>query len=358
MLSIRRAIRNALLTICLAPLVASGQTRAGENVVRTLEGKTAHYAGIAREIWSFAEVGYQEVKSSALLQEELTKAGFSVERGVAEIPTAFVATYGSGKPVIALLGEFDALPGLSQAAEPTKRPLIEGGAGHACGHHLFGTASTAAAIAVKEWMQANGIKGTLRFYGTPAEEGGSGKVYMVRTGLFRDVDAVVTWHPGDRNQADANSTLANISAKFRFRGISSHAAAAPERGRSALDGVEAMTHMVNMLREHVPQETRIHYVITAGGRAPNVFPTSPKCSSTPGTTTCECWTASGSGSLPRRRERRWAPGPPWITRPSARYTMSYLTSISPGCRRRTCSGSAGSRIPRRKRPSPSRYGRP
>jgi len=268
----RRPIGYALLAISLSPLVASGQTTARERAVRTLDDKATHYAGIAHQIWNFAELGYQEVKSSALLQEELSKAGFSLERGVADIPTAFVASFGSGKPVIAILGEFDALPGLSQAAEPAKRPLIEGGSGHGCGHHLFGTASTAAAIAVKDWMQANGIKGTLRFYGTPAEEGGSGKVYMVRAGRFRDVDAVVTWHPGDRNQADANSTLANISAKFRFRGISAHAAAAPDRGRSALDGVEAMTHMVNMLREHVPQETRIHYVITAGGRAPNVIP--------------------------------------------------------------------------------------
>jgi len=171
-----------------------------------------------------------------------------------------------------VIGEFDALPGLSQDATPTKKPMFEGGAGHGCGHHLFGTASTATAIAVKEWMVANKIPGTLRFYGTPAEEGGAGKVYMVRAGLFNDVDVAVAWHPGDRNVADANSTLANISAKFRFHGVSSHAAAAPDKGRSALDGVEAMTHMVNMMREHVPQDTRIHYVITAGGRAPNVVP--------------------------------------------------------------------------------------
>ena len=271
-----RSIHNmTLLTMVvglLVPSTAHGQGSSGDAVLRALDGRASHYASIAHQIWGFAELGYQEVKSSALLQEELSKAGFAVDKGVADIPTAFVATYGSGKPVIAILGEFDALPGLSQAAEAEKRPLIEGGAGHACGHHLFGTASAATAIAVKEWMQSTGVKGTLRFYGTPAEEGGSGKVYMVRKGLFADVDAVVAWHPGDRNQADANSTLANISAKFRFRGVSSHAAASPERGRSALDGVEAMTHMVNLMREHVPQETRIHYVITSGGRAPNVIP--------------------------------------------------------------------------------------
>jgi aminobenzoyl-glutamate utilization protein B len=264
-----------LVAICVLATPGAAQPRAANQrgtVLAALDARAPHYAGIARQIWSFAELGYQEVKSSALLHDELARAGFHTERGITGMPTAFVATYGSGKPVIAILGEFDALPGLSQDAVPEKRPIVEGGSGHACGHHLFGTASAAAAIALKEWMQANNVKGTLRFSGTPAEEGGSGKVYMVRAGLFKDVDAVVAWHPGDRNQADANSTLANISAKFRFHGVSAHAAAAPDRGRSALDGVEAMTHMVNMLREHVPQETRIHYVITAGGRAPNVVP--------------------------------------------------------------------------------------
>ncbi|MGQ0766313.1 MAG: amidohydrolase [Gemmatimonadota bacterium] len=248
------------------------QSTAGNTVLTSIDARSGHYASIAQRIWEFAELGYQEVKSSALLRGELAKAGFRIDSGVTGMPTGFVASFGSGRPVIAILGEFDALPGLSQAASPERRALLEGGSGHGCGHHLFGTASLAAAVAVKEWMAANRINGTLRYFGTPAEEGGSGKVYMVRAGLFRDVDAVVAWHPSDRNQADANSTLANISAKFRFRGVSAHAAAAPERGRSALDGVEAMTHMINLLREHVPQETRIHYVITNGGRAPNVVP--------------------------------------------------------------------------------------
>jgi aminobenzoyl-glutamate utilization protein B len=225
---------------------------------------------VAKQIWRFAEVGYQEAKSSALLQEELRQAGFRVEAGVAEMPTAFVATVGAGTPVVAILAEFDALPGLSQDAVPERKPLVAEGAGHACGHHLFGTASTAAAIAVKQWLA--GRRGTLRVYGTPAEEGGAGKVYMVRAALFRDVDVVLQWHPGDANDASPASTLANKSAKFRFRGVSAHAAGAPERGRSALDGVEAMNHMVNLLREHVPQETRVHYVITRGGLAPNVVP--------------------------------------------------------------------------------------
>ena len=198
--------------------------------------------------------------------------GFTVTAGVADIPTAFEAEHGSGAPVIGILAEFDALPGVSQKAQASREPVTEGGSGHACGHHLFGTASSAAGIAVKNWMEATGTKGTVRVYGTPAEEGGAGKVYMARAGLLDDVDAVLHWHPGNNNAAGATSSLANKSAKFRFYGEASHAAASPERGRSALDGVEAMNYMVNLLREHVPQETRIHYVITSGGEAPNVVP--------------------------------------------------------------------------------------
>lgn len=237
-----------------------------------IDARADRYAEVARQIWNFAEVGYQEERSSALLQSVLGEAGFTIERGVADMPTAFVATWGSGAPVIGILGEYDALPGLSQAAVPVRQPLVEGGPGHGCGHHLFGTASAAAAIAVKDWLVASGRRGTVRFYGTPAEEGGSGKVYMVRAGLFSDVDAVLAWHPGDRHQVDTATSLANITGKFRFRGIAAHAAAAPERGRSALDGVEAMNHMVNLMREHVPSDARIHYVITSGGQAPNVVP--------------------------------------------------------------------------------------
>lgn len=271
-LSLSLAMTLAVAAPLHAQRAAGSASPAAARILSALDARAEHYAGVAKQIWGFAEVGYQEVKSSALLQQELQAAGFTLDVGVAGAPTAFTATFGSGKPVIGIVGEFDALPGLSQDATPTKKPLFEGAAGHGCGHHLFGTASTATAIAVKEWMAANRIPGTLRFYGTPAEEGGSGKVFMVRAGLFKDVDAVVSWHPGDRNIADANSTLANISAKFRFRGVSAHAAMSPDKGRSALDGVEAMTHMVNMMREHVPQDTRIHYVITNGGRAPNVVP--------------------------------------------------------------------------------------
>jgi aminobenzoyl-glutamate utilization protein B len=229
------------------------------------------YKDIALTIWDYAEVGYKEVKSAALHQETLKKAGFQIENNVAGIPTAFIASYGSGKPVIAILAEYDALPGISQKATP-ERSSAGKDAGHACGHHLFGTASVAAGIAIKDLLENKQFSGTIRVYGTPAEEGGSGKVYMVRAGLFNDVDAVIHWHPGSDNSITMTSALANKSAKFRFRGISAHAAASPDRGRSALDGVEAMDHMVNMMREHMPQETRIHYVITNGGKAPNVIP--------------------------------------------------------------------------------------
>ncbi len=230
------------------------------------------YKNIALNIWGFAEVGYKEVKSSALLQNTLKTNGFTVEAGVAGMPTAFVGTYGSGQPVIGILGEFDALPGISQDSAVTKTPLANKTSGHACGHHLFGTGSVAAGIAIKKLLADGKIKGTIKVFGTPAEEGGSGKVYMVREGLFNDVDIVIHWHPSDNNSVTYTSALANKSAKFRFYGIAAHASASPEKGRSALDGVESMDYMVNMMREHIPQETRIHYVITNGGKAPNVVP--------------------------------------------------------------------------------------
>ncbi|NIM35275.1 MAG: amidohydrolase [Hydrotalea flava] len=243
-----------------------------QTAMADLQSQYNTYKNVALQIWNFAEVGYKEVKSSALLQEQLKNAGFSVESGVADIPTAFVATYGSGQPVIGILAEFDALPGLSQQAVAEKEPVAGQAAGHGCGHHLFGTASVAAGIEIQKLIASNQLKGTIKVYGCPAEEGGSGKVYMVRAGLFNGVDVVLHWHPGAENGVTMTSALANISAKFRFHGIAAHAAASPEKGRSALDAVEAMDYMANMMREHVPQETRIHYIITNGGKAPNVVP--------------------------------------------------------------------------------------
>ncbi|GAB5413508.1 MAG: M20 family metallopeptidase [Congregibacter sp.] len=252
---------------------AMAQTTKAE-LLAALDADFGRYRSIAHELWENPELGYLEFDSTERLQSALREEGFKIEAGVAGMPTAFVASYGSGEPVIGILGEYDALPGMSQAAVATEQARVDGAPGQACGHHLFGTGSLAAAVAVKDWLEATGMSGTIRYYGTPAEEGGSGKVYMVREGLFNDVDAVISWHADDANNANPGTNLATISGKFRFTGRSAHAAAAPERGRSALDGVEAMNDMVNMLREHTTEPTRIHYVITDGGNAPNIVPKS------------------------------------------------------------------------------------
>jgi aminobenzoyl-glutamate utilization protein B len=259
-----------MLWLLLAPAAQAADS--GDGMREFLAKRQARDAEIARSIWDWAEVGYQEVKSSTLLQQELSKAGFKVEPGVAGMPTAFVATAGSGKPIIGILAEFDALPGITQDAVPERRPIAGKQSGHACGHHLFGTASVSAAIAIADWLKQSGTAGTLRVYGTPAEEGGSGKVYMVRAGLVDGVDAVMHWHASDANSAGLDRSLANKTAKFRFHGLSAHASGAPDRGHSALDGVEAMNAMANLLREHIPPDARMHYVITSGGSAPNVVP--------------------------------------------------------------------------------------
>jgi len=239
--------------------------------MEAIDSKSSKYSEIAQTIWNYAEMGYQEKKSSALLQKTLADEGFMIKKGIAEIPTAFSASFGTDGPVIAILGEYDALPGLSQKNVPYKISNNTR-AGHGCGHHLFGTASAAAAIAIKNYLQKTGKAGTVKFFGCPAEEGGSGKVYMTRAGLFDDANVALHWHPNNKNAANPGAALANKSAKFRFYGVSSHAAAAPEQGRSALDAVESMNFMVNMMREHMPSSARIHYVITRGGEAPNVVP--------------------------------------------------------------------------------------
>ncbi|MCF8339846.1 MAG: amidohydrolase [Chitinophagaceae bacterium] len=241
-------------------------------VQHSIEVNSATYISTAKQIWGAAELGYREFRSSNLLQQLMTTNGFTVEAGVAGIPTAFTAFYGNGKPVIAILAEYDALPGLSQDTVAARKPLIDGGSGHGCGHNLFGSASAAAAIAVKEWLASSGNQGSIRLYGTPAEEGGGAKVYMAREGLFKDVDIVLHWHPSDANNANAESSLAVKTGMFRFYGKASHSAAAPENGRSAVDAVESMDLMVNMMREHISPDARVHYVITNGGKAANVVP--------------------------------------------------------------------------------------
>lgn len=227
---------------------------------------------MSQKIWNWAELGYQETQSAKLLADYLKDNGFKVTSGVAEIPTAFIAEYGEGKPVIGILGEYDALPGLSQSNSASRELRDSTNNGHGCGHHLFGTASAIASVAIAEQIKAGHLKGTIRFYGCPAEEGGSGKVFLVRGGYFKDCDAVLHWHPSDKNAAGTRSSLARIAVRFRFHGKAAHAAGAPEQGRSALDAVELTNHATQLLREHTPEGTRIHHVITAGGDAPNVVP--------------------------------------------------------------------------------------
>ncbi len=258
--------------IFLASLLGASALFAADDVLSHVAAHADRFGEVSREIWESPELGFHETKSSELLQKELRANGFEVHANLAGMPTAFTATFGSGKPVIGLMGEFDALPGLSQKDVPERSPIVDGGPGHGCGHNLLGSASALAAVAIKEEMQAKGLKGTIRYYGTPAEEGGGGKIYMLHAGLFADVDAVLSWHPGDSNRVSMGSLLANNGGRFRFYGVAAHAAAAPDRGRSALDGLMEMLMDVEFMREHVPQETRIHYIITNGGKAPNIVP--------------------------------------------------------------------------------------
>ena len=237
-----------------------------------LESNKELIVEMSDKIWDFAELGLIESKSSALLADELEKHGFRVEREIAGMPTAFVATWGEGKPVIGIMGEYDALPGLSQKRVPWKETLEKGKPGHGCGHNVHGTSGMAAAIAVKKVMENYGTKGVIKFFGCPAEENFSGKVFMVREGFFNDVDAVISHHPSTMNDVSLMSCLAVNSVKFHFYGKASHAGGSPEQGRSALDAVELMNIGTNYLREHVIQDARIHYVIEKGGDQPNIVP--------------------------------------------------------------------------------------
>ena len=243
-----------------------------EYALTWIDNHQDHIIELSDRIWDLAELGLQELRSSALLAGELEKNGFRVERGVAGMPTAFTATYGADKPVIGIMGEYDALAGLSQKPVPKREPVSLGAPGHGCGHNIHGTSGAAAALAVKAAMESGKLKGTLRFYGCPAEETLVGKVFMVRDEVFKGVDAVLSHHPGGTNTALLSSYTAMNSVKFVFHGVASHAGGSPEQGRSALDAVELMDTGVNYLREHVIQEARIHYVIEDGGGQPNVVP--------------------------------------------------------------------------------------
>ncbi|MEM9887751.1 MAG: amidohydrolase [Bacteroidota bacterium] len=269
-------MKNTSLTILLliycAALFAQEISASKQAIINSVESHKTALIDLSDQIWGFAETAFEETQSSALLADYAEEQGFRVERGVADLPTAFIASYGSGKPIVGILGEFDALPGLSQQAVPEKAPIVVGQSGHGCGHNLFGAGSLGAAIAVKEWMQANDIPGTIRFYGTPAEEQYFGKLYMGRAGLFSDLDVCFDWHPGAETRANVQSSQALVDFIVEFEGQAAHAALDPWNGRSALDGLEFFTIGLNYLREHVKPTVRIHYQIQHGGDVVNVVP--------------------------------------------------------------------------------------
>jgi aminobenzoyl-glutamate utilization protein B len=242
-----------------------------EALVR-VERQRADLVGLSDRVWELAETALREDRSAAVLADHAEQQGFTVERGVAGMPTAFVASYGQGRPVIAIMAEYDALPGLSQKASTIKEPFAAGAAGHGCGHNLFGAASLGAAVAVKELIASGTLKGTVRLLGTPAEESIGGKIYMIREGLFRDVDVVLVWHPLDETYADYEGAQANVQFFVEFKGRTAHAASDPWNGRSAADAIEAFTHGVNLLREHVKPSVRMHYTVQKAGDVPNVVP--------------------------------------------------------------------------------------
>ena len=254
------------------PLDARVDPAVKAGAVAGIESQKDDLIRLSDEIWSFAETALRETRSARTLADYAEKNGFSVQRGVAGMPTAFVASYGVGRPIIGILGEYDALPGISQKAQPTKEPLVAGAAGHGCGHNLFGTASLGASVAIKNLIAAGKLKGTIRFYGTPAEEAVGGKVYMAREGLFKDLDVCLAWHPDEDTEAGTDSSQALVDFIVEFKGKTAHAAYDPWNGRSAVHGVEAFVNGVNMLRENVKPSVRIHYTIVKGGDVPNVVP--------------------------------------------------------------------------------------
>jgi len=243
-----------------------------KDIIASVEKHKENLIKISDDIWALAETAFEETQSSKILADYAESQGFKVERGVAEEPTAFVATYGSGKPIISVLGEFDALPGLSQKAEPTKNPVVDGNPGHGCGHNMFGAASLGAAVAIKEQIEKGTLKGTVIFFGTPSEEKYFGKIWMVKAGLWDDVDVNVSWHPGAKIEADVQSSLALVDFMIEFYGQAAHASADPWNGRSASDALELYTTGINYYREHVQPTVRMHYHIQDAGKVVNVVP--------------------------------------------------------------------------------------
>jgi aminobenzoyl-glutamate utilization protein B len=263
-----------LAVFCLWPLSSIGASPSAVKriVVASIDKHADELVDVSDKVWGYAETALREYKSSKLLADFAETQGFTVTRNVSGMPTAFVAKFGSGHPIVGILGEYDALPGVSQKAQAEESPLVKGAAGHGCGHNLLGAASLGAALAIKEQIAAGKLHGTIIYFGTPAEEAVGGKTYMARDGVFNDVDVMFAWHPGDRSHADMLTGQAMGDLRIEFSGHAAHAAADPWNGRSALDGVEAFTHGVNLMREHMPLSSRVHYVISDGGDVPNVVP--------------------------------------------------------------------------------------
>jgi aminobenzoyl-glutamate utilization protein B len=314
----KNAVRLACLVsilIAAVPSIAGDAQPAKQAAVAAVDAHRTELIEIADQVWAFAETALRETRSAAVLADYAEAQGFVVERGVAEMPTAFVASYGEGRPIIGILGEYDALPGISQRAQPTLEPLVPGAAGHGCGHNLFGTASLGAALAIKELIAAGELSGTIRFYGTPAEEAVGGKVYMLRAGLFDDLDVALAWHPGDKIVADTKGNQAVVDFVVDFEGRTAHAAYDPWNGRSAADGVEVFTFALNLMREHVRPTARMHYVVTDGGDVPNVVPAHAQV---------WCWLRDGSHAGVDRmlaRARQIAEGAALATGTTVRLTV-------------------------------------
>jgi aminobenzoyl-glutamate utilization protein B len=272
----RHHLSGALAALLLVPALPTtlpdGDVRTKREAVALVEKRAQELIALSDQVWSFAETALRETRSASVLADYAQSQGFRVTRGVAGMPTAFIAEYGSGRPIIGIMGEYDALPGLSQKAEPTRTPLLANAPGHGCGHNLFGAASLGAAAAIKDLIDQKKLTGTVRFYGTPAEESVGGKVYLAREGAFKDIDVMLVWHPSDRTVADNGSSQAIVDFIVEFRGRTAHAAFDPWNARSAADGVEAFTHGVNLLREHVRPSVRMHYTVQRAGDVPNVVP--------------------------------------------------------------------------------------
>lgn len=315
MIKHRHLVFLALFVGAAGPVAAAELEPIKEAAVVAIEAHRAELVGLSDEVWAFAETALREHRSAALLADSLEAQGFTVTRGVAGMPTAFVASFGEGRPIIGVLGEYDALPGISQRAHPTQEPLEPGAAGHGCGHNLLGTASLGATLAIKELIEDGTLEGTVRYYGTPAEETVGGKLYMVRDGLFDDLDAAIAWHPEVEVGADTKPNQAVVDFVVEFEGEAAHAAYDPWNGRSAADGAEVFTFALNLLREHVRPTVRMHYVVTDAGDVPNVVPTYARV---------WCWlrdaNATGVNAL-LERARTIAEGAALATGTSARLTV-------------------------------------